>query len=256
MVSAYDGCFRQNRHNEQRPLPIGRRGLGEQIAFDWKSASQLTSLAGTTTSPSLGISRPPLHRPAGLPAAPSGTAGTPPGHPAELEPPRLIPAESPFRRELHCMRIRDGLRTSRGSRRRCRLRPGCSCRTGSRAPTMRDASRYRGAVCACLPSLNCGLTTPSHPMRKSRIRCDNGGGHLRWRTKGPPRVRPGCTWSPGCRCCDPRSRYSPRCWTAGAVSATGPQPRARDCEGPPAGGAGVRRSRWGVPVGVDAADGR
>jgi hypothetical protein len=47
MVSAYDGCFRQNRHNEQRPLPIGRRGLGEQIAFDWKSASQLTSLAGT-----------------------------------------------------------------------------------------------------------------------------------------------------------------------------------------------------------------
>jgi hypothetical protein len=29
------------------PLPIGRRGLEEQVAFDWKSANQLTSLADT-----------------------------------------------------------------------------------------------------------------------------------------------------------------------------------------------------------------
>jgi hypothetical protein len=49
--------------------------------------------------------------------------------------PVLIPAECALHRELHCMRIRDGLRTSSGSRRRCRLRPGCSCCTGSRAPT-------------------------------------------------------------------------------------------------------------------------
>jgi hypothetical protein len=36
------------------PLPIGRRGLGEQVAFDWKSASQLTSLAGTRPQVSAG----------------------------------------------------------------------------------------------------------------------------------------------------------------------------------------------------------
>jgi hypothetical protein len=80
---------------------------------------------------------------------------------------RPIPAESPFRRELHCMRIRDGLRTSSGSRRCCRLRPGCSCRTGS-------GPRHEGRLAIpggrlCLPPLNCGFDPSSHQMRKSRI---------------------------------------------------------------------------------------
>jgi hypothetical protein len=79
MVSAYDGCFRQNRHNEQRPLPIGRRGLGEQIAFDWKSASQLTSLAGTTASPS--------RHPAGSTTAACEAPGGPARHSRDATPP-------------------------------------------------------------------------------------------------------------------------------------------------------------------------
>jgi hypothetical protein len=58
-------------------------------------AAMITLLANTTTSPSVGIPRLPLHQPAGLPAAPTGTAGTPLRHPAELRRPGPIPAESP-----------------------------------------------------------------------------------------------------------------------------------------------------------------
>ena len=69
----------------------------------------------------------------------------------EHAPGGAIPAESPFRREFHWLRIRDGLRMSSGSRRRCCLRPGYSRRTGSWSRDVRDTTRSRVAVRACLP---------------------------------------------------------------------------------------------------------
>jgi hypothetical protein len=65
--------------------------------------------------------------------------------------PELNPVEYLFRREFHWMRIRDGLRTSSGSRRRCRLRPGVPVAWGPRSRDVKDATRSRVAVRACLP---------------------------------------------------------------------------------------------------------
>jgi hypothetical protein len=66
---------------------------------------------------------------------------------------RNIPAESPFRRELHWMRIRDCSHTDSEHRRCRRLRPGRFRCPGLPHRGMRAATQCRAGHCADLPEL-------------------------------------------------------------------------------------------------------